>query len=309
MSRLSTFFGHEENLSRVIARDGHLKRLLQQLDVELVGTAELEKPVLKGHDDRQGRLDIYQPSSVGDVIVEVQYGKADYHHADRLQNYASNFVSTALVVWIAESFSNDSLHRFKRAKTPVYCIKASLKDGLLVLTPRTPKAEVLNNQEIRIRQAKRKTQELIEVLHKIQYWRFSEDEDWSQITPDNLSGFGVSPENCLKEYIDYQLKNYPRKTRQFLWTSPEFQGLKESLLDELAIQAVNTLKSAESNWVDNFLRVSGVFDYTEEEHEERRQAWWIELRRKRQAMRSDSVQLEGAGPDAVGQQAPRDAQA
>lgn len=281
MSKLSNFFGHEENLSRTIAEDGHLKLLLQQLGIDVLKGTELEKPVKKGHDSHQGRLDIYQPSSVGDVIVEVQYGRADYHHADRLQNYASNFIGTALVVWVAESFSNDSLHRFKRSKTPVYCVKASLKDEKLFLKPKTPKAEVLNNQDIRIRQSKKKTEELIKVLQTIQKFRFSNDEDWIQLTPAEMSSFCSSPEACLTKYIDYQLSNYPRKTRQFLLTSPEFQALKESMLDEIAIQAVNTLKSWESHWEDNFLRHSGVFDYTEEEHEMRRNTWWHRLSQQR----------------------------
>lgn len=292
MSNLSSFFGHEENLSKTIAADGHLKHLLQQLDIEILKGVELEKPVNKGHEDHQGRLDIYQPSSVGDVIVEVQYGRADYHHADRLQNYASNFTSTALVVWVAESFSHDSLHRFKRAKTPVYCVKASLKNGKLVLTPRTSKAEVLNNQEIRIRRAKKKTEELIAVLLKVQKFRFFEDEDWLQLTPESTGGFGSSLEYCLRGYVEHQLKNYPRKTRQFLWTSPEFQNLKESLMDEIAIQALNTLKSFDSHWNDNFLRHSGIFEYTEDEHQKRRDEWWDRIQRSRRSNHTEASDAE-----------------
>ena len=233
--RLAKVYGHEELLSSAIANDGHLEEILNSLGIKRTAKPELEKKVRFGHDEHAGRLDIYQPTSIGDVIVEVQYGRADYHHADRLQNYAKNFHQTALVVWVAESFSNDMLHRFLGAKTPVYCIKASYQDGELVLKNRTPKAHVMAKQDKRIKQSKSKATKLIEVVNTIRWFQMGDLEPFDM----NMSSFqyGLEPIYNVRKFVNFQLSNYPKKTRQFLWTAPEFQELKEKMADEYAIYA------------------------------------------------------------------------
>lgn len=224
--RLSKVYGHEEVLSRVIAEDGYLTELLGELGVKTTDKPELEKKVRLGHDQHAGRLDIYQPTTIGDVIVEVQYGRADYHQADRLQNYAKNFHQTALVIWIAESFSNEMLHRFLGAKTPVYCVKASYQDEKLALKNRTPKAHVLAKQDKRINQSKKKAKELIEVVHTIRWYQMGDMQPFS-MAMDAHSCWSRSPASSLNEFVDYQLSKYPMKTRQFLWTCHDFQNIKE----------------------------------------------------------------------------------
>ncbi|QNI48857.1 hypothetical protein [Synechococcus sp. A15-60] len=271
MPKLSDIYGHEENLSRVIAEQGYLCSLLRKLDIEITDKAALELPVAKGHDNKSGRLDIYQPTSIGDVVVEVQYGNADYHHANRLQNYASNFSSTALVVWIAENFDFDRLNQFKRAKTPVYCVKASIKNGDLCLAPKTPKSEVLANQQLRIKKARQKALKMIKALNTVKKFGLLGDdnpENLCQITPGDYL-LEDTLQSAAKAYIEYQLRNYPKKSLQFLWTSPDFIILRESLMDEIACFSLLTVKEPQGCWEDNFLRTLEIIQYTQEDHDRR----------------------------------------
>ena len=90
----------------------------------------MELPVAKGHKNHGGRLDIYQPTTAGAVIGEMQYGVSDSNHRNRFDGYAKSVANPAAIVWVAESFRDKDIKAVAASKVPVVCVKAALtSDG------------------------------------------------------------------------------------------------------------------------------------------------------------------------------------
>jgi hypothetical protein len=121
---LQTRFGHEENFSRYLLESGQFAQLLQRAGFAVAGEGVLELPVAKGHEGREGRLDIYQPTTAGVVIGEMQYGTSDSNHRNRFDGYAKSVANPAAIVWVAEEFRAKDIEAVASGKVPVLCVKA-----------------------------------------------------------------------------------------------------------------------------------------------------------------------------------------
>lgn len=121
---LKTRFGHEENFSRYLLKSGQFAQLLSRAGFTLAGEGSLEVPVAKGHEGHEGRLDIYQPTTAGVVIGEMQYGTSDSNHRNRFEGYAKSVASPAAIVWVAEKFREKDLDAVAQSKVPVVCVIA-----------------------------------------------------------------------------------------------------------------------------------------------------------------------------------------
>jgi len=250
LSALKERFGHEENLSKAIAGSPSFRALLNQCGVEITEKAIFETRVDLGHDGREGRIDIIQPTTSGVVIVEVQYGTSDGAHAERLQNYATNFRKPAFVIWIAESFRKDHVARFEQAKTPVLCARAKLSDGKLTLAKASPITWTKTSQAKRAIEAHKKYLELSKKLfskskdrHFEPMHRFfgainqltsakrKKQRDDRMTKPRNKP---IDFERNIEAIIDYYLCGLPKKSKFYLFKHPSFVELKETLKDEMA---------------------------------------------------------------------------
>jgi hypothetical protein len=116
-------FGHEENFSRYLLESGHFAQLLERAGFTVAGEGVLELPVAKGHEGREGRLDIYQPTTAGVVIGEMQYGTSDSNHRNRFEGYAKSVANPAAIVWVAEQFRDKDLQAVAMSKVPVICVQ------------------------------------------------------------------------------------------------------------------------------------------------------------------------------------------
>jgi hypothetical protein len=123
---LQVRFGHEENFSRYLLESGQFEQLLARAGFAVAGEGALEVPVAKGHEGREGRLDIYQPTTAGVVIGEMQYGTSDSNHRNRFAGYAKSVTSPAAIVWVAERFRDKDLQAVAGSKVPVLCVTAKL---------------------------------------------------------------------------------------------------------------------------------------------------------------------------------------
>jgi len=241
-------YGHEENLSAAIAKSAAFAHLLSDLKANATLPPSFELPVAHGHDDCEGRIDIFQPTTIGDVIVEVQYGTADSNHAKRLQNYASNFHSTAAVIWVAERFTERMLTKFATSKVPVLCATVALDaNGQLQLQRLTSLAQATGTQEKRIKAADLKANELIGKMWK-DCWVF--DGEPTGRPPHVDKDIPSTLDLWIKEDTDKFLSHYPKKTRRFLLTHHLFQSVAEQVKDEMAFHAVMFNAFAERGWKD-----------------------------------------------------------
>lgn len=121
---LKARFGHEENFSRYLLESGQFAQLLARAGFTLAGEGALEVSVAKGHEGHEGRLDIYQPTTAGVVIGEMQYGTSDSNHRNRFEGYAKSVASPAAIVWVAERFREKDLDAVAQSKVPVVCVQA-----------------------------------------------------------------------------------------------------------------------------------------------------------------------------------------
>jgi hypothetical protein len=124
MTTLKAKFGHEENFSRYLLESGQFESLLSRAGFRLAGEGELEVPVRYGHEGREGRLDIHQPTTAGVVIGEMQYGTSDSNHRNRFGGYIKSVANAAAVVWVAERFRDKDLAAVAASKVPVLCVEA-----------------------------------------------------------------------------------------------------------------------------------------------------------------------------------------
>ena len=159
-STLKEKYGHEENLSRALGEGREFSNLLADYEISITHAPAYEVHVQRGHDNQSGRIDVLLSTNKGTVIVEVQYGYSDSSHSKRLQNYASNFSSTTLIVWVAEQFSDKAIKQFELAKIPVLCVEASLNNQELILKPVSAKKHVLGSQRKRIKANKNRLLQL-----------------------------------------------------------------------------------------------------------------------------------------------------
>lgn len=120
---LQARFGHEENFSRYLLESGQFESLLKRAGFRVAGEGELEVPVRYGHEGREGRLDIYQPTTAGIVIGEMQYGTSDSNHRNRFAGYAKSVAGPAAIVWVAERFRDKDLAVVAASKVPVLCVE------------------------------------------------------------------------------------------------------------------------------------------------------------------------------------------
>lgn len=123
---IKTRFGHEENFSRYLLESGQFAQLLQRAGFTVAGEGVLELPVAKGHEGCEGRLDIYQPTTAGVVIGEMQYGTSDSNHRNRFEGYAKSVANPAAIVWVAERFRDKDLLAVVGSKVPVLCVTVKL---------------------------------------------------------------------------------------------------------------------------------------------------------------------------------------
>ena len=121
---LQVRFGHEENFSRHLLESGQFEQLLNRAGLKVAGEGALEVPVRYGHEGRNGRLDIHQPTTAGVVIGEMQYGTSDSNHRNRFEGYAKSFASPVAIVWVAEGFREKDLVAVASNKVPVVCVQA-----------------------------------------------------------------------------------------------------------------------------------------------------------------------------------------
>jgi hypothetical protein len=124
MTTLKAKFGHEENFSRYLLESGQFESLLSRAGFRLAGEGELEVPVRYGHEGREGRLDIHQPTTAGVVIGEMQYGTSDSNHRNRFGGYIKSVANAAAVVWVAERFRDKDLAAVAASKVPILCVEA-----------------------------------------------------------------------------------------------------------------------------------------------------------------------------------------
>ena len=153
MESLASIYGHEENLSKAIAKSESFVELLKNCRVVSNEKANFEKRVDSGHYDQEGRIDILQPTTAGIVIVEVQYGTSDSSHAKRLQNYATNFRRPAFIIWVAEKFRKEHVALFEQAKTPVLCARAIQNEDGIQLKKASPINWTKQSQAKRVKEA------------------------------------------------------------------------------------------------------------------------------------------------------------
>lgn len=258
MTSLSEIYGHEESLSKAIAESNSFEELLN-----ICGVVPTEKPIYEtrvdlGHDDRQGRIDIIQPTTAGIVIVEVQYGTSDSSHARRLQNYATNFRKPAFVIWVAENFRKEHIALFEQAKTPVLCAKVSSNEGILTLTKASPIFWTKQSQAKRIKEAHRKCIELMSKLFTgessthcyekrfIPMYQFFGQTQYRSASAARSRRFKdrykkEGPRNKAWDFeanieaiIQWYLQGLPKKTHFYLLKHPSFYQTKEQWKDEMS---------------------------------------------------------------------------
>jgi hypothetical protein len=251
-------YGHEENLSKAIAESGSFEELLNACGVVPTEKAVYEKRVDLGHDDRQGRIDIIQPTTAGVVIVEVQYGTSDSSHARRLQNYATNFRKPAFVIWVAEKFRKEHIALFEQAKTPVLCAKVTCNEGVLTLSRASPIFWTKQSQEKRIKEAHRKCVELMSRLFTGKPSSYCYEKGFipmqqffgqTQYRSVSAKRAGKSKGEYIKDgprnkawdfeanieaIIQWYLQGLPKKTHFYLLKHPGFRQAKEQWKDEMA---------------------------------------------------------------------------
>ena len=258
MTSLSDIYGHEENLSKAIAASDAFEELLNICGVVSTDSAIFETRVEKGHEQRQGRIDIIQPTTAGIVIVEVQYGVSDNSHAKRLQNYALNFRSPAFVVWIAESFRKEHIILFEQAKTPVLCAKISQSEDGIKLKKASPIHWTKQSQAKRVRESHKKCLELMKKLftgepstyqyqkgfipmHRFfgavryqslsSYKKRAQKDYYKNLMPRNKP---IQLESNIEAIIEWYLQGMPKKTQFYLLKHPSFMTTKEVWKDEMA---------------------------------------------------------------------------
>ena len=217
-----------------------------------------ETRVDRGHDGREGRIDIIQPTTAGVVIVEVQYGTSDSSHARRLQNYASNFRRPAFVIWIAEEFRKEHIAIFEQAKTPVLCAKVIETEDGLTLRKASPIFWTKQTQAKRVKEAHKKCVELMEKLFSgqpstycyekgfIPMQRFFGQTTYTSLSKARKDRYrdrykGAAPRNKAWDFeanveaiIEWYLQGHPKKTQFYLLKHSSFIQAKEQWKDEMA---------------------------------------------------------------------------
>lgn len=258
MTSLSDIYGHEENLSKAISASASFEELLNICGVVSTDKSIFETRVDRGHDGREGRIDIIQPTTAGVVIVEVQYGTSDSSHARRLQNYASNFRRPAFVIWIAEEFRKEHIAIFEQAKTPVLCAKVIETEDGLTLRKASPIFWTKQTQAKRVKEAHKKCVELMEKLFSgqpstycyekgfIPMQRFFGQTTYTSLSKARKDRYrdrykGAAPRNKAWDFeanveaiIEWYLQGHPKKTQFYLLKHSSFIQAKEQWKDEMA---------------------------------------------------------------------------
>ena len=268
---LKTQFGHEENLSQAIANSKQLSAILGQFEVTLSGAPSFEQKVAKGHDGHNGRIDILFPSTKGQVIVEVQYGAADKYHAARLQNYAQSVANTALVVWVAESFSKAQLNAFKTAKHPVVCVLIKAATVGFTLKTLTAKTNVLPSQARRLNNNRKRLAALLAKhsnLFKVpeNFWGSRFDGFIGNWAAGGMNLIAGEPKNAARAFYK------TGRSSDFITSHPDMAEVIEDIADEVAGMQMLTAFSVSlgDEFTDNLARVqlSGIDEdaYGEAQH-------------------------------------------
>jgi len=268
-SALQAKYGHEENLSRAIAESEEFTSLLSRFGAKRIGRPRLEVEVKRGHDGRKGRVDIYQATSLGDVVVEVQYGKADANHAKRLQNYAKSLPNTVAVIWVAESFPVKFTQEFSSKKFPVYCLSVKESGDKLSFRAHSPVSNLRLSHQKRLDKENAKYKELLEWYHA--GLKKYEDETlsdhaalgWHFIAEPRGAAIPHDHPDYLDDCILRTLRSIfwrgapkgrkvPAKDVYLFFNNPEFQPLKEDMKDEMlfqeAVSYVNAVKADEGEF-------------------------------------------------------------
>ena len=258
MESLASIYGHEENLSKAIAKSDSFEELLNTCGVVSTEKAIFETRVDRGHDDHEGRIDILQPTTAGIVIVEVQYGTSDSSHAKRLQNYATNFRRPAFIIWVAEKFRKEHVALFEQAKTPVLCARVIQNEDGIQLKKASPINWTKQSQAKRVKEAHKKCVELMKKLFTgkpstnryekgfipmsrffgaIKYQSVSNSRSrlykdrYKKKEPRNKP---IDFEANIMAIIEWYLQGLPKKTHFYLLKHPSFLQTKELWKDEMA---------------------------------------------------------------------------
>jgi hypothetical protein len=203
---LQVRFGHEENFSRYLLESGQFEQLLARAGFAVAGEGVLEVPVAKGHEGREGRLDIYQPTTAGVVIGEMQYGTSDSNHRNRFAGYAKSVTSPAAIVWVAERFRDKDLQAVAGSKVPVLCVTAKLSAANnIVLTAIGGARLSAQSLEKRVQAADREAKRLLESVPVVEIAKNRIGEIIQAVASDPESGwFELSAAELVQEVVKYR---------------------------------------------------------------------------------------------------------